>query len=96
MRTIGSILPPTKIADFFHRLCGATTEVIFFMCTDAILGCDIFEKKKRSIRCDCHPCSQHMVYDYIEYHTDQFLFTCVARKLPPHCMKQQICSLAYH
>ena len=35
-----------KIADFFHYLCDADTDVIFFMCIDAILGCDIFEKKK--------------------------------------------------
>ena len=46
-----SILRPTKIANFFHHLCDATTDVIFFMCIDAILGCDIFEKKSL-IRCD--------------------------------------------
>ena len=34
------------------HLCDVITDVIFFMCIDAILGCDIFEKKKRSIRCD--------------------------------------------
>ena len=40
---MGSILRPTKIAniaDFFHHLCDAITDVIFFMCIDAIL----FEK----------------------------------------------------
>ena len=52
---MGSILRPTKIADFFDHLCDAITDVIFFMCIDVILGCDIFEKKQRSIRCnfDC-------------------------------------------
>ena len=52
MRTMESILPSTKIekkiakiADFFHHLCDASTDVIFFMSIDAILGCDIFEKK---------------------------------------------------
>ena len=48
---MGSILRSTKIAYFFINLCDAITDVIFFMCIDAILGCDIFEKK-RSIRCD--------------------------------------------
>ena len=44
---MGSILQPAKIADFFHHLCDAITDVIFFMCRpiDAILGCEIFEKK---------------------------------------------------
>ena len=46
---MGSILRPTKIADFFHHLCDAITDVIFFMCIDPILGCNIFDKK-RSIR----------------------------------------------
>ena len=27
---MGSILRPTKIADFFHYLCDAITDVIFF------------------------------------------------------------------
>ena len=54
---MGSILRPTKIAkksqklQIFFNLCDAITDVIFFMCIDAILGCDIFEKK-RSIRSD--------------------------------------------
>ena len=58
---MGSILRPTKIAkiaDFFHHVCDAITDVIFFTCIDAILGCNIFETK-RSIRCDfdcdCRP-----------------------------------------
>ena len=46
---MGSILRPTKIAKklqiFFINLCDAITDVIFFMCIDAILGCDTFEKK---------------------------------------------------
>ena len=49
---MGSILRPTQIAKksqksqiFFINLCDAITDVIFFMCIDAILGCDIFEKK---------------------------------------------------
>ena len=50
---MASILRRAKIADFFHHLCDAITNVIFFMCVDAILGCDIFEKK-RSIRCNFH------------------------------------------
>ena len=35
----------SKIADFFHHLCDAITNVILLMCIDAILGCNIFEKK---------------------------------------------------
>ena len=46
LRTMGSIWRPTKIAKsqiFFINLCDAITVVIFSMCIDAILGCDIFE-----------------------------------------------------
>ena len=58
---MGSILRPPKIAkksqiffaDFFHHLCDAITDVIFFMGIDAIRGCDIFQK---NVRYDCHPC----------------------------------------
>ena len=40
-----------KFPDFFRHSCDAITDVIFFMCIDAILGCDIFEiKKKRLMR----------------------------------------------
>ena len=49
--TIESILQHTKLADFFYRLCDAIIDIILFMCFDAILGCDIFGKK-RLIRCD--------------------------------------------
>ena len=44
---MGSILRHTKIAkipDFFH-LFMRCDYCDFFMCIDAILGCDIFEKK---------------------------------------------------
>ena len=60
---MGSILRPTEIAKksqtFFINLCDAISDVTFFMYIDAILGCDIFEKKTfDSMRflCDCHPC----------------------------------------
>ena len=53
---MGSILRPTKIADFFHDLCDAITDVIFY-----VYRCDIFEKKtfdsmRFRMLCDCHPC----------------------------------------
>ena len=47
---MGSILRPTKIAkiaEFFYQLRDAITDVIFFICIDAILGCNIFEKNVR-------------------------------------------------
>ena len=39
-----------KIADFFHYLCDAITDVIFFMCIDAILGA--ISLKKKNVRFD--------------------------------------------
>ena len=41
------------------NLCDAITDVVFLMCIDAILACDIFEKKRLMrfrLRSDCHPC----------------------------------------
>ena len=48
--TIRNILRPTKIAEFFHHLCDAITDVIFIMRINAILGYDIL--KKNNVRFD--------------------------------------------
>ena len=54
---MGSILRPTKIANFFHHLCDAITDVIFLCVSMRILD-ETFLKKKRSIRCDFDPCNK--------------------------------------
>ena len=48
---MGSILRPTKIADFFHQFMDAITDVIFLCVSMRFLDA-IFLKEKRSIRRD--------------------------------------------
>ena len=63
---MGSILRPTKIADFFYHLCDAITDVIFFMCIDAIPVILLSSK-----------CGQFLYLRYFRLHMCIFVCICV-------------------